>query len=49
MERIKVHDKYFKMYMTNQQIEESIQKVTDSINKDLKDVDTPIFLSVLNG
>ena len=35
--------------MTNQQIEESIQKVADSINKDLKDVDTPIFLSVLNG
>ena len=49
MKRIKVHDKYFKMYMTNQQIEESIQKVADSINKDLKDVDTPIFLSVLNG
>ena len=35
--------------MTNQQIEESIQKVADNINKDLKDVDTPIFLSVLNG
>ena len=35
--------------MTNQQIEESIQKVADNLNKDLKDVDTPIFLSVLNG
>ncbi len=49
MERIKVHDKYFKLYMQNQQIEESIQKVADNLNRDFKDVDTPIFLSVLNG
>lgn len=49
MERIKVHDKFFKLYMSNQQIEESIQKVADKINTDLKGVDTPIFLSVLNG
>lgn len=49
MERIKVHDKYFKLYMSNQQIEESIQKVADKLNRDLKDADTPIFLSVLNG
>ena len=49
MERIKVHDKYFKLYMSNQQIEESIQRVADKLNSDLKDVDTPIFLSVLNG
>ncbi len=49
MERIKVHDKFFKLYMNNQQIEESIQKVADKINTDLKGVDTPIFLSVLNG
>lgn len=49
MKRIKVHDKYFKLYMSNQQIEESIQNVADKLNNDLKDVDTPIFLSVLNG
>lgn len=49
MKRIKVHDKYFKIYMTNEEIEKSIQKVADKINSDLKDVDTPIFLSVLNG
>ncbi len=35
--------------MSNQQIEESIQNVADKLNNDLKDVDTPIFLSVLNG
>ena len=49
MKRIKVHDKYFKLYMSNQQIEESLQNVADKLNNDLKDVDTPIFLSVLNG
>ena len=35
--------------MPNQQIEESIQNVADKLNNDLKDIDTPIFLSVLNG
>ena len=49
MKRIKVHDKYFKLYMPFEQIEESVQNVADKINEDLKDVDTPIFLSVLNG
>lgn len=49
MERIKVHDKYFKLYMPNSRIEESIQKVADKLNEDLKDSDIPIFLSVLNG
>ena len=37
MKRIKVHDKYFKLYMSNQQIEESIQNVADKLNNDLKD------------
>ena len=32
MKRIKVHDKYFKLYMSNQQIEESIQNVADKLN-----------------
>ncbi len=49
MERIKVHDKYFRLYMPFEKIEESVQKVADQLNSDLKDVDTPIFLSVLNG
>lgn len=49
MERIKIHDKYFKPYITNAQIEDSIQKVADKLNEDLKDSDIPIFLSVLNG
>ncbi|MEG2849142.1 MAG: phosphoribosyltransferase family protein, partial [Bacteroidales bacterium] len=49
MDRIKLHNKYFKICMPAKQIDEAINKVADAINKDLKDVDTPIFLSVLNG
>lgn len=49
MERIKLHDKYFKICMPAAQIDEAITKVAEKINTDMKDVDTPIFLSVLNG
>lgn len=49
MERIKLHEKYFKKYIPYEKIEEEITKVADKLNKDLKNVDTPIFLSVLSG
>lgn len=49
MKRIKLHDKYFRLYMPHRQIEESVQKVADRLNKDLSGKETPIFLSVLNG
>lgn len=49
MNKIKLHDKSFKLYMSAEQIDKSIDKVAAQINNDLKDVDTPIFLSVLNG
>lgn len=35
--------------MPFEEIEKSVQNVADQINNDLKDADTPIFLSVLNG
>ena len=35
--------------MTAQQIDEAVTEVAKKINTDLKDVDVPIFLSVLNG
>lgn len=47
--RIKVHDKYFKLYLPYEQIETSIKGVADRLNEDLKEKDTPIFLSVLSG
>jgi hypoxanthine phosphoribosyltransferase len=49
MEKIKLHDKYFKIFIPNEEIEKAIDKTAEKINKDLKDVDTPIFLSVLSG
>ena len=49
MNRIKVLDKYFKLYLTNQEIEEAISKVATRLNKDMKGVDTPIMLGVMTG
>lgn len=49
MEVIKLHDKNFKVCMTARQIDEAVNNVAKKINSDLKDVDVPIFLSVLNG
>lgn len=49
MERIKLHDKYFKPFITNDTIEANIEKVAQKISVDYKEVDKPLFLSVLNG
>jgi hypoxanthine phosphoribosyltransferase len=49
MDRIKLYDKYFKKYIPNEKIEKEISRVAEQLNKDMKDVDTPIFLSVLSG
>ena len=35
--------------MTAAQIDQAVAKVAEKINTDLKDVDVPIFLSILNG
>lgn len=49
MDRIKLHDKYFKTFISNSEIEKAIQVVADKISADYKGKDAPIFLSVLNG
>ena len=49
MKSIKLHDKRFKVCMTAAQIDEAVSRVARELNEDLKDIDTPIFLSVLNG
>ncbi|MEN6618989.1 MAG: hypoxanthine phosphoribosyltransferase [Rikenellaceae bacterium] len=49
MERIKLHDKSFKVSIPYSKIEESIKRVAEQLNQDYKDVETPLFLSVLNG
>ena len=49
MERIKLHDKSFKVFIPHSKIEKSIKAVAEQLNNDYKDVETPLFLSVLNG
>ncbi len=49
MNRIKVLDKYFKPYLSNQEIEEAISNVAARLNNDMKTEDTPIVLGVLTG
>lgn len=50
METIKLHDKYFKPFLTNYQIEAAIDKVAERLNADFADSEEPpVFLCVLNG
>ena len=49
MDTIEIHDKKFRLCTTAAQIDEAVCRVAQQINEDLKDTDTPIFLSVLNG
>ncbi|SFW41826.1 adenylate kinase [Cellulophaga fucicola] len=45
---IKLHDKYFRPYLTEQEILAAVKKVADQIAEDYKD-ETPVFIGVLNG
>ena len=48
--KIKLHDKYFKPFISNSEMEEAIDRLADRINADFKDSDdVPVFLCVLNG
>jgi hypoxanthine phosphoribosyltransferase len=49
MSTVVLHDKKFKICMTAAQIDQAVAKVAEKINTELKDVDVPIFLSILNG
>ncbi len=49
MNRIKLHDKWFKICTPAQELDAAVQNVANQLNKDLKDVNEPVFLSVLNG
>ena len=48
MEVIKVLDKRFKKFISNEEINHAIDKVADEINADMKDKN-PLFIVVLNG
>jgi len=45
---IKLHDKYFKPFLSEEKILKAVQKIADEIAADYKD-ETPIFVGVLNG
>jgi adenylate kinase len=45
---IKLHDKYFKPFISAQEIDAAISKLANQISKDLGD-EIPIFIGILNG
>jgi len=48
MNKIKIHDKYFKPFIGKDKIEKAIQKIADDINRDYRGK-IPLFLVILNG
>jgi len=48
MSIIKLHDKYFKSYISEEQIQEAIKSLVKQVYADCKN-ETPIFLGILNG
>jgi len=49
MSIIKLHDKYFKTYISAKKIDEATQQLVDQVSNDLKDEDRPLFIGILNG
>lgn len=45
---IKLHDKYFKPYLGEEEILKAVQSLADQVAADYKD-ETPVFVGVLNG
>lgn len=48
MEEIKIHDKYFVPYLSEEEIQQAISKLANSIHQKFKN-ETPLFVGVLNG
>ena len=48
MKEIKIKDREFELFLSEDRIQEAIQEVAKQINKDLADKD-PLFIAVLNG
>ena len=45
---IKLHDRYFKPFISAEEIDAAVQKMTDAIAADLGD-EIPVFVGILNG
>ena len=48
MSSIKIHDKTFIPYLTNDELQEVIKKLAMKVYEDYKN-ETPVFIGVLNG
>lgn len=48
MKSVKIRDREFELFLSQEQIEEAIKKIAKQISDDLKDRD-PLFICVLNG
>ena len=48
MSKVKLHDNYFKPYISAKKINEAVHKMAALIEEDCKD-ETPIFIGILNG
>jgi len=48
MTQIKVHDKLFDTYLTENDIQQEIKKIADAINEDYAGL-RPMFIAILNG
>ena len=49
MSIIKLHDKYFKSYISAEKIEEAVQTMVNQVSKDLDNEEKPLFIGILNG
>ena len=49
MERITLQDKNFRTYIPYTEIDKAISRIALQLNRDLKEEDRPVFLSILNG
>ncbi|MEN8157128.1 MAG: hypoxanthine phosphoribosyltransferase [Bacteroidota bacterium] len=47
-EVVKVHDKHFKPFISEERIQKEVSRIAEQMNRDLADKD-PIFLGILNG
>jgi len=45
---IKLHDKYFKPFISAQEIDDALQRLVDEIAEDVGD-EIPLFIGILNG
>lgn len=48
MTTIKLHDKYFKPFISAQEIDSAIARMVDEVSKDIGD-EIPVFVGILNG